>query len=586
MNLVIVESPTKAGTISKFLGKDFVVESSFGHVRDLPEKELGIDIEENFKPKYIIIPKAKKRIKELKEKAQEADTIILATDEDREGEAIAFHLCQALNLKNPKRIVFHEITKRAIEKALKNPRDIDMNLVDAQQARRILDRLVGYKLSPFLWEKIARGLSAGRVQSVAVRLVVERQREIEKFKPEEYWTVEAKLRPQITTGKIQKATDFTAKLNKKDGKTIPKLGIKTKKQADKIIRDLKNANYKVINIQKKEVKKNPPPPFTTSTLQQEASYKLGFSAKKTMFVAQQLYEKGYITYHRTDSLNLSDEFLEQIKNFVEPEYLEIKKYKSKKSAQEAHEAIRPTRISRKIDDKLYNLIWQRAVASQMKPATLDSTSVDIKANEYLFRATGTTIKFDGFLKIYPIKISENPLPLLKKNEVLKLIKLIPEQHFTKPPAPYTEASLVKALEEYGIGRPSTYVPILSTIQERNYIIKQKKRLYPTEIGILVNDILVKHFPEIVNIKFTANMEKDLDKIAQGKKKWAPIIKEFYKSFAQNLKNKYQQVEKLSKPTEKKCPKCGHSLIVRISRYGKFLGCSNYPKCKHIEKYDH
>jgi len=507
--------------------------------------------------------------------------VILATDEDREGEAIAFHLSQALDLKNPKRIVFHEITKKAIENALKNPRGIDMNLVDAQQARRLLDRLVGYKLSPFLWEKVAKGLSAGRVQSVAVRLVAERQREIDKFKPQEYWSIEAELR-QETRNKKQE-TSFIARLIKKDGETIPRVGIKTKKEAEEIVKNLENAEYKIVDIQKKEIKKNPLAPFTTSTLQQEASYKLGFSAKKTMFVAQQLYEKGYITYHRTDSVNLSKEFLEQVKNFVEPEYLEIKKYKSKKSAQEAHEAIRPTQISRKIDNKLYELIWQRAIASQMKPAIIETTSIDIEAGRYLFRATGAIIKFDGFLKIYPIKISENILPSLKKNELLKLVKLIPSQHFTKPPAPYTEATLVKALEEYGIGRPSTYAPILSTIQERNYIIKQKKRLYPTEIGILVNDILVKHFPEIVNIKFTANMEKDLDKIAQGKKEWVPIIREFYKWFARILENKYQQVEKLSKPIEKKCPQCGHNLIIRISRFGKFLGCSNYPKCKHIEK---
>jgi len=577
MRLVIVESPTKARTISKFLGKDYIIESSFGHVRDLPKKELGIDIEHNFEPKYVIIPKAKKTIKKLKEKAQKVNKTILATDEDREGEAIAYHLTQALDLKNYQRIVFHEITKSAIENALKNPRNIDINLVNAQQARRILDRLVGYKLSPFLWKKITQGLSAGRVQSVAVRLVVERQREIDKFKPQEYWSIEAELQ----NSKFK--TDFVAKLIKKDGGVIPKLGIKTKEEAEEIIKDLNNAEYRVINIQKKEVKKHPFPPFTTSTLQQEASHKLGFSAKKTMVVAQQLYEKGYITYHRTDSVNLSGEFLKQVKNFIEPKYLEIKKYKSKKGAQEAHEAIRPTRISRKIDNKLYNLIWQRAIASQMKSAIIDSTSVDIQARQYIFRATGATIKFDGFLKVYPTKISENVLPSLKKNEVLELIKLIPNQHFTKPPAPYTEASLVKALEEYGIGRPSTYAPILSTIQERNYVIKQKKRLYPTEIGMLVNDILVKHFPKIVDIEFTANMEKDLDKIAAGEKKWLPTIKEFYKPFAENLEKKYQEVKKFVEKTEKKCPKCGQPLVVRISRYGKFLGCSNYPKCKHVEK---
>lgn len=574
MNLIIVESPTKAKTIKQFLGKDYVVESSFGHIRDLPEKELGIDIEHNFEPKYVIIPRAKKRVEELQEKAQKSKNIILATDEDREGEAIAFHLSQALDLKNPQRIVFHEITKTAIENALKNPRNIDINLVDAQQTRRILDRLVGYKLSPLLWKKVARGLSAGRVQSVAVRLIVEREREIENFKPEEYYTIEALLQSQA---------EFIAKLIKINNKSIPKPGIKTKEEADKIIKDLDGAEYRVVDILKKEVKRYPLPPFTTSTLQQEASHRLGFSAKQTMVIAQQLYEKGYITYHRTDSVNLSDEFLKQIKDFIEPRYLEIKKYKSKKSAQEAHEAIRPTKISRKIDDKLYELIWQRAIASQMQPAIIDSTSVDIAGKNYTFRANGAIIKFDGFLKVYPIKISEVILPILKKDEILKLINLSAIQHFTKPPAPYSEATLVKTLEEYGIGRPSTYAPTLSTIQERNYVKKENRYLHPTEIGVLVNDILVKHFPEIVDIKFTARMEEDLDQIAIGEKKWIPTIEEFYGPFAKNLKKKYQEVKKITEQTEKNCPECGQFLVVRISRYGKFLGCSNYPKCKYIEK---
>lgn len=562
MNLIIVESPTKAKTISKFLGKDYIVESSFGHVRDLPRKELGVNTEHDFEPKYVIIPKAKNRVKELKEISQKANTIILATDEDREGEAIAYHLGQALDLKSPQRIVFHEITKSAIENALKNPRDIDMNLVDAQQARRILDRLVGYNLSPLLWEKVLRGLSAGRVQSVAVRLVVERQREIDVFKPEEYWTIEAKFK------------DFTAKLIKK---------IKTREETDRIIKDLKGAEYRIIDIRKKEIKRHPPSPFTTSTLQQEASYKLGFSAKKTMVIAQQLYEKGYITYHRTDSVNLSDEFLKQVKDFIEPKYLEIKKYKSKKSAQEAHEAIRPTKISKKIDNPLYNLIWQRAVASQMKSAIIDSTSVDIQADNYTFRASGAIIKFDGFLKIYPIKVSENTLPLLEKNQVLKLIKLIPDQHFTKPPAPYSEATLVKALEEHEIGRPSTYAPTLSTIQERNYVEKQQKYLYPTEIGTLVNDLLVEHFPEIVDIEFTARMEEDLDKIARGKQQWIPVIRDFYQPFNENLQKKYKEISKkeiTQEKTDKICEKCGKSMVIKIGRFGKFLSCSGFPECKN------
>ncbi len=590
MKLVIVESPAKAKTISKFLGKDYKIESSFGHVRDLPEKKLGVDVENDFEPKYVIIPRAKKRTEDLKEKAKKSDRIILATDEDREGEAIAFHLAQALELAKLKvkskklkveRIVFHEITKQAIENALKNPRQIDMNLVDAQQARRILDRLVGYKLSPLLWKKIARGLSAGRVQSVAVRLIVERQQEIEKFKPEEYYALEALFQSQ---------TEFTAKLIKINNKSIPKPGIKSKKETDEIINDLQGAEYKVVDILKKEVKRYPLPPFITSTLQQEASHRLGFSAKRTMVIAQQLYEKGYITYHKTDSVNRSDEILKQVKTFIEPKYLEIKKYQSKKSAQEAHEAIRPTKISRKIEDKLYKLIWQRAIASQMQPATIDSTIVDIGAlpcrqagKNYLFRATGAIIKFDGFLKIYPMKISENILPPLEKNEALKLIKLISSQHFTKPPAPYGEATLIKTLEEYGIGRPSTYAPTLSTIQERNYVKKEKKYLYPTEMGIIVNNLLVQHFPEIVDIKFTAQMEEELDKIASGTQQWVITLKNFYYPFNENLQKKYQEIDKaalIEEKTDKICEKCGKPMIVKIGRFGKFLACSKFPECKN------
>jgi len=597
MNLVIVESPTKAKTIKQFLGKNYDVESSFGHVRDLPEKELGIDTEHDFKPKYIIIPKAKKRIAKLKKEAAKTNLVILATDEDREGEAIAWHLAQALELDKSKvnRIAFHEITKEAIEEALKNPRDIDMYLVDAQQARRILDRLVGYKLSPFLWEKVAKGLSAGRVQSVAVRLIVERQKEIDEFKLEEYWTIEAEFEKD--------AKSFIAKLAKKDEKTIPKLEIKTEQTAEEIINTLKNAEYKITEIQKKEVKKHPFAPFTTSTLQQEASYRLGFSAKQTMLIAQKLYETGFITYHRTDSLNLAEIFLKQaqefiIKNFGKDYALDIpRQYKTKaKGAQEAHEAIRPTRpdfVPKNLDGqatfkddsqfKLYNLVWQRAIASQMQPATIDSTVVDISANNYLFRSIGATIKFDGFLKVYPTKINETMLPELEKDEILKLIKIIPSQHFTKPPAPYSEATLIKTLEEYGIGRPSTYAPILSTIQERNYIKKENRRLYPTEIGILINNILVKHFPEIVDIKFTANMENDLDKIARGEAQWEPTIKNFYDPFNENLQKKYKEVNKkelTEEKTDKLCEKCGKPMLIKFSRFGKFLACSGFPKCKN------
>ncbi len=592
MQLVIVESPTKAKTISKFLGSDYVIESSFGHIRDLPKKELGVDIEHSFKPKYVIVPKAKKRVEKLKKISKKVNAVILATDEDREGEAIAWHLIHALDLKKVKRIAFHEITKRAIEDALKNPRSINTNLVNAQQARRILDRLVGYKLSPFLWEKVIRGLSAGRVQSVAVRLIVERQQAIDAFIPQEYWSIGAEFQ--------KKETNFAAKLIKKNEETIPKLGIKTKKQAEEIVKDLENTEYKITDIQKKEIKRHPLPPFTTSTLQQEASYKLGFSAKQTMMIAQQLYETGLITYHRTDSLNLADQFLNKVQKLIKDKFgknyaLAIPcQYKTKaKGAQEAHEAIRPTypektpeSIEEKLNKnqyKLYNIIWCRAIACQMQTAIVDSTSIDIRAKDYLFRATGATIKFYGFLKIYPTKISETILPPLEKNELLNLIKLAPEQHSTKPPASYSEATLIKTLEEHEIGRPSTYAPTLSTIQERNYVKKQKRYLYPTEVGILVNDLLVKHFPKIVDIEFTARMERNLDKIAEGKQEWVPVINDFYHPFNKNLQMKYKELNKkeiTEEETDKTCEKCGEPMIIKIGRYGKFLACSGYPKCKH------
>ncbi len=609
MNLVIVESPTKAKTIKQFLGRDFKVESSFGHVRDLPEKELGINIERDFEPKYVIIPKAKKRVEELKEEAQKSKNVILATDEDREGEAIAWHLTQALeleksNLKSQiskiQRIVFHEITKQAIENALKNPRQIDINLVDAQQARRILDRLVGYKLSPLLWKKVASGLSAGRVQSVAVRLVVERQKEIEEFKPEEYWTIVASLLKVKSQKSKVKNNEFEARLIKINDKTIPRFGIKTKEETEKIIKELEEAEYKVIEIRKKETKKQPLPPFTTSTIQQEAGYRLNFSAKQTMVIAQQLYEAGHITYHRTDSLNLAEEFLKRTQKFINDKFgknyalLISRCYKTKtKGAQEAHEAIRPTypekdpeSLGEKLNKnqfKLYSLIWSRAIASQMQPAILDSISLDIKTNSHLFRATGATIKFDGFLRVYPLQITETVLPQLEKNEILKLIKLTPYQHFTKPPSPFSEATLIKTLEENGVGRPSTYAPILSTIQERNYVKKENKYLFPTEMGVVVNNLLVEHFPEIVDIKFTARMEEDLDKIAEGEQRLVPVIKDFYQPFNENLQKKYKELDKkeiTEEKTDKICEKCGKPMIIKIGRYGKFLACSGFPQCKN------
>ena len=622
MYLLLVESPTKSKTLKKFLGKEYQVLSSYGHIRDLPEDEFGLDVENDFKPKYIIIPKARKTIQFLKKEAEKAVSVTISTDPDREGEAIAWHLVQVLNLneiknlptksgsrlvekkskiKSYQRIVFHEITKQAIEEALKNPRKIDLNLVDAQQARRILDRIVGYKLSPFLWKKVARGLSAGRVQSVAVRLVVEREREIENFVPQEYWTIVSILRKLAEVGPPQ--TEFEALMVKKDGEIIPKLGIKNREEAEKIVKDLEGAEYKVINIEKKEIKRNPLPPFTTSTLQQEAWRRFRWPAKLTMSVGQQLYETGWITYHRTDSLNLSDLSLFAAKKFIIKNYGKnywagfLRRYKAKGRVQEAHEAIRPTypentsdklKNQKKFDKnqfKLYDLIWRRFIACQMSQAIFDSTLVDVLAKNYTFRATGQILKFDGFLKIYPIKYKEIELPILEINEILELIKLISSQHFTQPPPRYTEATLIKTLEENGIGRPSTYAPTLATIQERNYIEKDERKYFrPTEIGVVVNDILVKHFPEIVDISFTAKMEEDLDEIASGKEKWVPIVKNFYEPFEENLKKKYQEISKkdLIKETEKICPKCGASILIRLGRFGKFYACSKFPKCKYTE----
>ena len=593
-SLVIVESPTKAKTIQKFLGNDFIIKSSFGHVRDLPKGELGVDVENDFEPKYVIPVKAKKIITELKKNSANADNTILATDEDREGESIAWHLKEALKLKNPQRIVFHEITKTAIESALEKPRKIDMNLVDAQQARRILDRIVGYKLSPFLWKKVAKGLSAGRVQSVAVRLVVEREREIEKFVPIEYWSIEALL-------KKEKGEEFIASLIKKDGKVIDQLEIKNKEAADKILRDLNNTKYIVESVEKKETNKYPAPPFTTSTLQQTAWQKFHFPAKMTMQTAQRLYENGLITYHRTDSLNLSEMSLSAAKKFITESLGKnywagrIIKYKTKNnSAQEAHEAIRPSYADKtpdsleKIDSrqsKLYTLIWQRFIGCQMAPAVLDSVAADIKASGYTFRANGQTLKFDGFLKVYPTKFEEKELPNLKEKDILDLVSLTPSQHFTEPQARYTEASLIKTLEKYGIGRPSTYAPTLATIQERNYVAKNdQKRFVPTEIGIVVNDVLVKNFPEVVDIDFTAKMEKELDEVAEGKDSWQKTCKDFYAPFSKNLEKKYEEVKKsdLARQTDKTCPKCGSPLVDRMGRFGRFYACSKFPECKYTE----
>lgn len=598
-SLIIVESPTKSRTISKFLGKNYKVVASFGHVRDLPKSKLGVDVDKDFEPSYIIPTKAKKVVSELKKDVKGASEVILATDEDREGESISWHLKEALKLENPKRIVFHEITKEAIQEALENPRTIDMSLVNAQQARRILDRIVGYKLSPFLWKKVAKGLSAGRVQSVAVRLVVEREREIGKFVPQEYWQVEALL--------AKEKKEFSAFLSKKDGKAIDKLDIKNQKEADEILAGLQNASYIIEKIEKKETKKNPLAPFTTSTLQQAGANKFGYSAKMTMSLAQKLYEEGHITYHRTDSLNLSQMSLTAAEKFITEsfgqQYAQTKRYKASKGAQEAHEAIRPTYANRtpeSIKDeldgprfKVYTLIWQRFIASQMKSAIFDATSVEIlaknpalsEAEGYTFTANGQMLKFDGFLKVYPMKFSETEMPALEEKETVDLVKVTPTQHFTEPPARYNEASLIKALEKHGIGRPSTYAPTLSTIQERNYIAKNdQKKFYPTEMGLIVNDILEKNFPQIVDIDFTAKMEKELDEIAEGKDTWQKTCKDFYEPFAANLKEKYEDVpkENLDIKTDKVCPKCGKPMVEKMGRFGRFYACTGFPECKHTE----
>ncbi len=599
MNLIIVESPTKAKTIAKFIGADYKVESSFGHIRDLPKQKMGVDIANDFAPKYVIPAKARTTVANLKKISQKASSVILASDQDREGEAISWHLKQALKIpeKKLKRIAFHEITKTAILEALANPREIDQKLVDAQQARRILDRLVGYELSPFLWKKVAKGLSAGRVQSVAVRLIVERERQIQKFKPAEYWTIIANL-------ENQKKILFAARLNKIDDKVIDKLEIKNQKQAEAVLTALDGANYLVAGIEKKQAKRNPPAPFTTSSLQQTANRWFDYSAKQTMMLAQQLYEMGYITYMRTDSLNLSDKFINEaseylIKNYGQ-KYLASRRFKTKsKNAQEAHEAIRPTEVSNDPDKiheslepnqyKLYKLIWQRSLASQMPSAIVDATIVDIDAQStvYQFRATGQILKFDGYLKIYPEKSQEIILPELKKDEQLKLLELTKDQHFTKPPARYSDAGLVKALERYGIGRPSTYAPTIATILERNYVQRDDhKKLAPTDIAFVVIDLLVEHFPQIVDFKFTAEMENDLDNIAAGKRKWQPVIAGFYKPFHENLENKYNEIKKKDIMPEEKsnevCDKCGSPMIIKTGRYGKFLACGGFPDCKNIK----
>ncbi|MDP3725286.1 MAG: type I DNA topoisomerase [Nanoarchaeota archaeon] len=642
--LVIVESPTKANTIGKFLGSGYKVESSFGHVRDLPKSKIGIDIEGGtYEPQYVIPTKVRKRVTALKKEAASAGAVILATDEDREGEAIAWHLVQALGLNKEdpstgsghsiQRIVFHEITKSAILEALEHPRDIDIHLVDAQQARRILDRLVGYQLSPFLWKKVFRGLSAGRVQSVALRLIADREEERKAFKAEEYWSLGALLQARGQTrnppagGTRTDAETFFAGLYAIEDAQVGKMSIKTKEEAEKIKKDLEASAYSVFSVDKKERKRNPFPPFTTSTLQQEASRKFRMSAKQTMRLAQGLYENGHITYMRTDSVNLSKESLQAAKEWIHGSFGERyalcapRAYTGKsRLAQEAHEAIRPTRPDFSPQDfggqasgleqkeaKLYELIWRRFIASQLPPAEFDATTIDVlgspsapeahppsaetgsgnNGQKYTLRATGSILKFDGFLKVWKSKISENELPEVAKDDDLDLSEVQTEQHFTEPPPRYTEASLIKTLEENGIGRPSTYAPTISVIQTRNYVEKDEaRRFMPTETGTLVNNLLKEHFPQIVDIGFTAKLEGDLDEVAEGREDWRELIRNFHKPFAELLEKKYEEVKKQEAPvetTDEICVKCGKPMAVKMGRFGKFLACTGFPECKSTKK---
>ena len=605
--LVIVESPAKANTIKKFLGGSTKVVASMGHIRDLPKSKLGVDIEHDFEPEYINIRGKGDLIKSLKKDAKQAKKVYLATDPDREGEAIAWHLATILQDEKDKitRVTFNEITKGAVKKAIKEPRNIDIKLVDAQQARRVLDRIVGYKISPLLWKKVKRGLSAGRVQSVAVKLIVDREEEIEKFIPEEYWNIYADLEEP------ESKKEFEARFFGKDNK---KLELHSKEEVDKILEEIKKAKYIVKEIKKGEKKRNPAPPFTTSTMQQEASRKLGFTLKKTMSVAQTLYEGvkvqdkgtvGLITYMRTDSTRISEEaraaIKEQIINSYGEEFYENRYYKAKKDSQDAHEAIRPTYADlkpEKIKDsltkdqyKLYKLIYNRFMASQMTAAIYNTISATIDANGYTFKANGQTIKFKGFMTIYvegtdsEEKEEEGMLPELKENQVVDLKKINPKQSFTEPPARYTEASLVKALEEKGIGRPSTYSPTITTILERRYIEKEQKQLVPTELGKIVNKLLTENFKDIINVEFTAKIENEFDEIADGKEEWKQMIREFYGPFEKELEKvekELEHVELVDEVSDVKCEKCGRMMVYKYGRFGKFLACPGYPECKNTK----
>ncbi len=630
-NLVVVESPAKAKTIGKYLGSDYRVMASIGHIKDLPSKGLGVDVQNNFEPTYEVIPDAKKRnnrkiVSELKSAAKEAEAIYLAADPDREGEAICQHLAEEIVPKRPKkphfRVMFNEITKRAVQEAFKEPKAIDENLVNAQQARRVLDRLVGYKVSPLLCRTIGGRLSAGRVQSVALRMVVEREREIENFVKTEYWTIAANLSAKLPPAfdarllKVGEQTVKTSNFDQEIRKNETLIG--NEEQARSIVEEAERQQFVVSEVTTKERRRNPVPPFITSKLQQEASRKLGFPVKKTMMVAQKLYEGvelgadgsvGLITYMRTDSTRVSEAALGEARDFINAQYgaaylpEKAVHYRSKKDAQDAHEAIRPTDVSRTPDAvarylskdelKLYRLVWQRFVASQMNPAVYDQTTIDIEAGRFLFRATGSVLKFDGFLKVYEEGRDEKAedegeeaarkLPLVERGENLKLNGVTPEQHFTEPPPRYTEATLVKALEEKGIGRPSTYAAIMTTIQDREYVERVEGRFHPTALGMTVNDLLVAGgFDDLFNESYTARMEQELDEIEEGKLKWTDALSEFYEKFARDIKAFETYVKGRKReaiPTDEVCENCGSPMVIKLGRFGQFLACSNYPECR-------
>ena len=604
--LIIVESPAKANTIKKFLGGSTKVVASMGHIRDLPKSKLGVDVEKDFEPEYINIRGKGDLIKSLKKDAKDAKKIYLASDPDREGEAIAWHLAKILEEDKDKitRVTFNEITKSAVKKALDNARDIDINLVDAQQARRVLDRIVGYKMSPVLWKKVKRGLSAGRVQSVAVRLICEREEEIENFVPEEYWNIYATLLDDNTN------TEFEARLANMNGK---KVEIHSQEDVDAILEDLKGAKYIVTEVKKGEKKRTPAPPFTTSTMQQEASRKINFTLKKTMSVAQTLYEgvklpeghTGLITYMRTDSTRISEEARTAAKKHITEtygeSYYENRYYRTNKDAQDAHEAIRPAHVELRPEDikqfltndqyKLYRLIYNRFMASQMSAAIFDTMAVNIKAKDYDFKANGQTLKFRGFMTLYiegtdgKEEEQEGMLPPLEENQKVTKKKLNPKQSFTEPPARYTEASLVKALEEKGIGRPSTYSPTITTILERRYIEKEQKQLLPTELGKIVNKLLVENFSDVVNVEFTADVETRFDKIAEGNEKWKDVIREFYGPFikeVEKVEKELEHVQLVDEESDVVCELCGRKMVYKYGRFGKFLACPGYPECKNVK----